>query len=92
MAMFHDPDHRPLPDTFMLAAMYDLTPAEARVASALCAGDAPSDIADRHNLSIHTVRSQVKAVLEKTSCTRQAELVGKLAGLPPIAGDPGASC
>lgn len=86
MVMFHDPDDRPHPDAFMLAAMYDLTPAEARVASALCVGDAPSDIAERHNLSIHTVRSQVKAVLEKTDCSRQAELVGKLAGLPQMFG------
>lgn len=91
MIMFHDADSRPHPDSFVLAAMYDLSPAEARVATALCAGEALADIAQKQKVSIHTVRSQVKAVFDKTGCSRQAELVGKLAGLPQIAGESGAS-
>lgn len=84
MVLFHDPDNRARPDAFTLAAMYDLTPAEARVATALCAGDTLADISERQNLSIHTVRSQIKAVFDKTGCRRQAELVAKLAVLPQI--------
>jgi DNA-binding CsgD family transcriptional regulator len=86
LVMFHDPEKSPQPDAFMISTMYALTPAETRVALALCAGDSIADIADTQGVSVHTVRSQVKAVLEKTGCSRQAELVGKLSTMPQLFG------
>ena len=85
MLLFHQPDSRLELDPFIVAAAYDLTPAEARVAVAAARGAAPEDIAGRHGLSIHTVRSQLSSVFQKTGCSRQAELVSTLAALPTAA-------
>jgi DNA-binding CsgD family transcriptional regulator/PAS domain-containing protein len=85
MLLFHQPDARLELDPFIVAAAYDLTPAEARVAVAAARGAAPEDIAGRHGLSIHTVRSQLSTVFHKTGCSRQAELVSALAALPSAA-------
>jgi len=86
LVMFHDPEKSTQPDAFMIATMYGLTPAETRIALALCAGDSIAEISDVQGVSVHTVRSQVKAVLEKTGCSRQAELVGKLSTMPQLFG------
>jgi DNA-binding CsgD family transcriptional regulator len=63
-----------LPDADIIAALFDLTAAEARVARAIAEGLTPSEIARRYNVSRETVRSQLKRVLLKTSTNRQAEL------------------
>lgn len=63
-----------LPDANIISALFDLTPAEARVARAVAEGLTPSEIACRHNVSRETVRSQLKRVLLKTSTKRQSEL------------------
>jgi DNA-binding CsgD family transcriptional regulator/PAS domain-containing protein len=85
MLLFHQPDARLELDPFIVAAAYDLTPAEARVAVAAARGEAPEDIAGLHCLSIHTVRSQLSTVFQKTGSSRQAELVSALAALPTAA-------
>ncbi len=82
MVTIHDPRDHPTLDPFVVATAFALTPAEARVAVALAAGASPEQIATRHRTSIHTVRSQVQTILQKTGTTRQAEMVGMLAGLP----------
>lgn len=63
-----------LPNADIIAALFDLTAAEARVARAIAEGLTPAEIAQRHNVSRETVRSQLKRVLLKTSTNRQAEL------------------
>lgn len=62
----------------VLAELYGLTPAEARVASALMAGLSVREIAERHATSVTTVRSQLSALLAKTGTGRQGELVALL--------------
>lgn len=69
----------------MVAASFDLTPAEARVAIALARGASVVDVATELAVSPHTIRAQVKAVLAKTGTSRQAELVSLLAALPMTA-------
>jgi DNA-binding CsgD family transcriptional regulator/PAS domain-containing protein len=59
----------------MLRIFYRLTPAEARLAEALVNGLSPQEYAERHGLSIHTVRSQLKAAAAKVGVSRQADLV-----------------
>ena len=44
------------------------------MATLLSDGLAPRMIADRLNVSIHTVRSQLQAIFNKTDTSRQAEL------------------
>jgi DNA-binding CsgD family transcriptional regulator len=72
-------------DPFVVAAAFDLTPAEARVAVATAHGASVDQIAHRHGVSHHTVRSQLRIVFRKTGAARQAELVSLLASLPPVA-------
>ncbi len=66
------------PDPLLLATMFDLTPAEAKVAAALAKGHSPKKIATSLNLAVSTVRSQLKTIFGKTGAKRQSELVGML--------------
>ncbi len=52
-----------------------LTPAESGVAVALAEGLTTGEIADATGRAVHTVRWLVQRALEKTFCSRQAELV-----------------
>ena len=63
-----------LPIELRLRRRFRLSKAEARVATLLSDGLAPRMIADRLNVSIHTVRSQLQAIFSKTDTSRQAEL------------------
>ena len=72
------------PLTEMLHGLFDLTPAEARVARALAGGMSIEEISVRSATSRETVRTQLKGVMAKTATTRQAELVRLLAGASPL--------
>lgn len=61
-----------------VASLFDLTPAESRVAVALVSGMKLKGIAKAHRTSIETVRSQLKAVYGKTGTRRQSQVVGLL--------------
>jgi DNA-binding CsgD family transcriptional regulator len=65
----------------LVQSLFDLTPAEARVARNLAAGKTADDIAGDGGVSINTVRAQVRAVLEKTGCGRQADVVALLTAI-----------
>ncbi len=65
-------------DPVFLGALFDLTPAEARLAIALMAGKDLSEIASERRLSVQTVRSQLRSLFGKTGTRRQAELVAVL--------------
>jgi len=64
-----------------LAVQYGLTAAEARVAEALYEGMSVSEFALAAELSISTVRNQVRGVFAKTGTRRQAELVALVSKL-----------
>jgi DNA-binding CsgD family transcriptional regulator len=68
------------PNVGLLSGLFDLTPAEDRVARALAEGHSVESGAAALSVSPETVRSQLKSVMAKTGTTRQAELVGLLAG------------
>jgi len=65
------------------ARLFGFTRAEAALARALVQGSSPDDYALARGVSIHTVRTQVRALLAKTGAARVAELVGRLLALPP---------
>jgi DNA-binding CsgD family transcriptional regulator len=69
------------PSEAVVRGLFDLTPAEARVALGLATGLDLETIAQRHGTSITTVRNQVRAVLAKSGVRRQAEFVALLRGL-----------
>ncbi|WP_394760976.1 helix-turn-helix transcriptional regulator [Phenylobacterium sp.] len=65
----------------LVQSLFDLTPAEARVARRLGAGETVAEIAAASGLAAVTVRNQIRGVLRKTGCRRQAEVVALLGGL-----------
>ncbi|WP_158817817.1 helix-turn-helix transcriptional regulator [Methylocapsa sp. S129] len=69
------------PPVELVQSLFDLTPAETRVARSLATGQTLDDIASAGGVSRSTVRSHLKAVMEKTGCNRQAEVVALLGGI-----------
>ncbi len=64
--------------------LYDLSPAELRVASALLLGKSPEEYAQQAGVSMATVRSQLRNLFCKTGTHRQSELVAVLSHVPPL--------
>jgi DNA-binding CsgD family transcriptional regulator len=64
----------------LIQDLFDLTPAEARVARGIAAGKTVHDLAEEAGLATGTVRQQLKSVFSKTGVSRQADLVGLLVG------------
>jgi DNA-binding CsgD family transcriptional regulator len=69
------------PPVELVQSLFDLTPAEARVARSLASGKTIASIAADGGLSPETVRTHVRHVLAKTGCERQAEIVALLTGI-----------
>lgn len=72
------------PETGLLEALFDFTPAEARIAAGLAEALSVEKLAERFQLSRETVRGHLKVIFAKTGTRRQAELVYLLAHLPKI--------
>ena len=66
---------RPAPASDLLAGLFDLTPAEARVARSLASGLTLEQIAKTHSVSINTARNQLASLFQKTGAQRQSQLV-----------------
>jgi len=76
-----------LPNAHILRLLFDLTPAEARVARLVADGMRIQQISNTLGTSAMTVRTQLKAVFAKTGVGRQADLVSLLATIrtpPPL--------
>lgn len=69
------------PPVELVQSLFDLTPAEARVARGIAEGRSPAEIAAAAGVSPETVRIQLKSVFAKTGCTRQPELTALLGGV-----------
>ena len=74
------------PPVELVQSLFDLTAAEAGVARSLAAGDSLLDIAANRQVSHGTVRTQMRRILEKTGCHRQAEVVALLSGVTAASG------
>jgi DNA-binding CsgD family transcriptional regulator len=88
-----DPATVPAVDSFALASLLALTPAQARVAARLAAGETPEAIAHATGTGLATVRSHLHAVLHRVGARRSAELVRVLQdghGLWALANQPAA--
>ncbi len=65
----------------ILRSLYNITPAENRLAAMITDGQSLSEVAANLGLSIHTIRSQLKSLFNKTNTNKQTELVHLLYGL-----------
>lgn len=80
-------DRSTVPTAEVVAGLFDLTPAEARVARRIAEGATVEAIAVEHGLSRETVRTHLKQIFAKVGVTRQAELAALLGGLALGAGE-----
>lgn len=71
-------------DATILSELYDLTRAEAGIASSLLEGFLVVEIAARQANARETARSQVKRVLAKTGYRSQSDFIGRLAPLSAL--------
>jgi DNA-binding CsgD family transcriptional regulator len=86
MLIFYHPSSSPPVDEDLLAAAFDLTPAECRVAHFLAEGMSPKEIAVRVGVQHDTVRKQLQSIYQKTSTNRQPDLIRLLLHLPGMGG------
>jgi DNA-binding CsgD family transcriptional regulator len=63
------------PAVELLEALFDLTPAEARIAGLIAEGQTVDSITSTLSVSANTVRTHLKSIFSKTGVGRQAELV-----------------
>jgi DNA-binding CsgD family transcriptional regulator len=82
MLILHESGRVALPSLQQLKSLYGLTHAEARIAIKLCEGNTPAECAKNMGVSITTIRTQLRALMDKTHSHRQAELLTKLLSSP----------
>ncbi len=75
------PAPREGPKAALLAAVFGLTPAEARLAAIIAEGHNPGHAAEELGISRVTARNQLGAIFAKTATHRQSELVALLSRL-----------
>jgi len=79
-----DPAQKVRPTYDTVRALFELTPAEYRVATLLVDGHGPTAIAKMVGVSRNTVKSQLASIYRKTGTSRQAQLVRLLLHLPAM--------
>jgi DNA-binding CsgD family transcriptional regulator len=85
-----DPAAAPRLDRPTLRRVFSLSKTEAEVASHLASGLSAAEVAEQLHVSLHTVRSHLKKLFQKTGTTQQSALVSlilrfqtRLPGAPP---------
>jgi DNA-binding CsgD family transcriptional regulator len=71
------------PSAPLLRSLFELTPAEADIASRIAAGESVEEMARTYAKSAFTIRNQIKSILAKTGCRRQQDLVRLISELLP---------
>jgi DNA-binding CsgD family transcriptional regulator/PAS domain-containing protein len=78
LLMLSDPNDAPALPAELLRRLFALSPAEARLAAALCSGSTLNEYALEHHVSVGTARYQLKQIMAKTQVSRQAQLIQRL--------------
>jgi DNA-binding CsgD family transcriptional regulator len=73
--------------TGVISEIYGLTDAEAKLSAALANGHSLEEIAKQRNVTMATLRSQLKTCFRKTGTTRQAEVVKLILSGPAVFAD-----
>lgn len=73
-----------VPSPSILTGLFDLSPAEARLASALASGGVLKEISAEHGITVRTARSYLEQVFRKTGTRQQSELVALLKSAGPL--------
>ncbi len=78
LIVLSDPNSAPSLPPDLLKRLFGLSPAESRLASALCVGATLNEHAAKAGVTISTARYQLKQVMAKTQVTKQSQLVQRL--------------
>ncbi len=79
-----DSERRQEPDAAVLMRLYGLSAAEARTAQALAGGARLADAAVAVDLSVNTLKTQLKQIYAKTGCASRAELTRLLLSVASV--------
>lgn len=82
MLMFYHPESTTPVDSTLLTAAFGLSPAECKIATMLTEGYSVIEIAESLGKKEDTIRKQLTSIYQKTSTTRQPELIKLLLNLP----------
>lgn len=69
-----------VPSANVVQGLFDLTPAEAKLAVLIAAGHSPKEAASRLSIATETARTVLKRLFDKTGVRRQTDLVSLLSG------------
>ncbi|MDE1995325.1 MAG: helix-turn-helix transcriptional regulator [Rhizobiaceae bacterium] len=75
-----------VPSVSLLNALFDLTPAEARLATVLTSGRSLKIAAGESGVTVKTARTYLERIFRKTGTHRQSELVALLKAAQPLSG------
>jgi len=81
LLLLSDLEGRSVADPNLISKVFALTPAEAKLTALIATGMSPREAADELNITLETVRTQLKSVFAKTDTHRQSEIVALLARL-----------
>lgn len=75
------PRNLPVPRRSVLAAVFDLTPTEAKVAQLLARSQSTDEIAESLKIGRETVRTHIKSIFEKTGVRRHTDFIRVVSSL-----------
>lgn len=78
LLLFSRTSSTPVLPAELVARLFALSPAESRLAIALCQGHSVNDYAAAHGITVGTARFQLKQVLAKTQAPRQSDLIRRV--------------
>lgn len=78
LVLIADSDARPGLSTEAISSVYGLTPSQARLAAALCAGESLSDYVGKAGISETTGKTHLRGIFEKLGESRQVDIVRRL--------------
>jgi DNA-binding CsgD family transcriptional regulator len=78
LVMVRDPNSDSSLPPDMLGQLFGLSPAESRLAAALCVGSTLNEYAAQAGVAVGTARYQLKQVMAKTQVSKQSQLVQRL--------------
>lgn len=84
LILISDPDVESWTIERCAATAFGLSAAETGLVIALAKGKTPAEFAAEKQVSMHTIRSQLRSVFAKTGTRRQAELIRLISALPPL--------
>lgn len=80
-------DRTRVPSAETIQGLFDLSPAEARVARSLSLGNDVARTAAEFSIATETVRSHIRAILGKCGMSRQADFIAAVSSIRPLGSD-----